>query len=103
MPASTKVSAENLFIKDKYVSEELRNLAMELNTVFVTAAQLNRGAVEEIEFEDDYQTIMKTAMFITVDGFVIDEEETEVNLSDLDIVELGFILDELEENKFEIF
>jgi hypothetical protein len=59
--------------------------------------------VEEIEFEDDYQTIMKTAMFITVDGFVIDEEETEVNLSDLDIVELGFILDELEENKFEIF
>ena len=49
MPASTKVSAENLFIKDKYVSEELRNLAMELNTVFVTAAQLNRGAVEEIE------------------------------------------------------
>ena len=42
-------------------------------------------------------------MFITVDGFVIDEEETEVNLSDLDIVELGFILDELEENKFEIF
>ena len=25
--------------------------------------------VEEIEFEDDYQTIMKTAMFITVDGW----------------------------------
>ena len=28
MPASTKVSAENLFIKDKYVSEELRNLSL---------------------------------------------------------------------------
>ena len=54
MPASTKVSAENLFIKDKYVSEELRNLAMELNTVFVTAAQLNRGAVEEIEFDHSH-------------------------------------------------
>ena len=49
-----KVSAENLYIKDKYVSEELRNLAMELNTVFVTAAQLNRGAVEEIEFDHSH-------------------------------------------------
>jgi len=54
MPASMKVSAENLFIKDKYVSEELRNLAMELQTVFVTAAQLNRGAVEEIEFDHSH-------------------------------------------------
>jgi hypothetical protein len=49
-----KVSAENLYIKDKYVSEELRNLAMELKTVFVTAAQLNRGAVEEIEFDHSH-------------------------------------------------
>ena len=54
MPNGAKVSAENLFIKDKYVSEELRNLAMELNTVFVTAAQLNRGAVEEIEFDHSH-------------------------------------------------
>ena len=54
MPASMKVSAENLYIKDKYVSEELRNLAMELQTVFVTAAQLNRGAVEEIEFDHSH-------------------------------------------------
>jgi hypothetical protein len=43
-----------LYIKDKYVSEELRNLAMELNCVFVTAAQLNRGAVEEIEFDHSH-------------------------------------------------
>ena len=54
MPNGAKVSAENLFIKDKYVSEELRNLAMELNTVFVTASQLNRGAVEEIEFDHSH-------------------------------------------------
>ena len=54
MPISVKVSAENLFVKDKYVSEELRNLAMELNCVFVTAAQLNRGAVEEIEFDHSH-------------------------------------------------
>jgi hypothetical protein len=54
MPISIKISPENLFIKDKYVSEELRNLAVEKNCVFVTAAQLNRGAVEEIEFDHSH-------------------------------------------------
>jgi archaellum biogenesis ATPase FlaH len=42
MPNGKKISAENLFIKDKYVSEELRNLAMEKQLVLITAAQLNR-------------------------------------------------------------
>jgi archaellum biogenesis ATPase FlaH len=54
MPISKKISAENLFIKDKFVSEELRNLAMEKNVVCVTAAQLNRGAVEEVEFDHSH-------------------------------------------------
>ncbi len=54
MPQSKKISAENLFVKDKYVSEELRNLAMEKNCIFVTAAQLNRGAVEEVEFDHSH-------------------------------------------------
>lgn len=54
MPMGRKISAENLFVKDKYVSEELRNLAMEKNCVFVTAAQLNRGAVEEVEFDHSH-------------------------------------------------
>ena len=54
MPMGKKISAENLFVKDKYVSEELRNLAMEKNCVFVTAAQLNRGAVEEVEFDHSH-------------------------------------------------
>ena len=54
MPISGKVSASDLFIKDKYVSEELRNLAVELNILLVTASQLNRGAVEEIEFDHSH-------------------------------------------------
>lgn len=54
MPLSKKISAENLFVKDKYVSEELRNLAVEKNCIFVTAAQLNRGAVEEVEFDHSH-------------------------------------------------
>ena len=43
-----------IIIKDKYVSEELRNLSQELNVIFVTASQLNRGAVEEIEFDHSH-------------------------------------------------
>jgi len=54
MPLSKKISPADLFIKDKYVSEELRNLAVEKNCVFVTAAQLNRGAVEEVEFDHSH-------------------------------------------------
>lgn len=54
MPNSKKISPADLFIKDKYVSEELRNLAVEKNCIFVTAAQLNRGAVEEVEFDHSH-------------------------------------------------
>jgi archaellum biogenesis ATPase FlaH len=54
MPIGKKISAENLFVKDKYVSEELRNLAMEKKVLLVTAAQLNRGAVEEVEFDHSH-------------------------------------------------
>jgi len=54
MPVTAKVSPNDLFIKDKYVSEELRNLAKELNVIFVTASQLNRSAVEEIEFDHSH-------------------------------------------------
>jgi KaiC/GvpD/RAD55 family RecA-like ATPase len=54
MPVSAKVSPNDLFVKDKYVSEELRNLAKELNVLFVTASQLNRSAVEEVEFDHSH-------------------------------------------------
>ena len=54
MPVSAKVSPNDLFVKDKYVSEELRNLAKELDIIFVTASQLNRSAVEEVEFDHSH-------------------------------------------------
>jgi replicative DNA helicase len=54
MPLSVKVSPSDLFVKDKYVSEEIRNLAMETQCVTVTASQLNRAAVEEIEFDHSH-------------------------------------------------
>ena len=54
MPVSVKVNPNDQFIKDKYVAEELRNLAKELNVLLVTASQLNRSAVEEIEFDHSH-------------------------------------------------
>jgi len=54
MPATKKVNPGDLFIKDKYVTEEIRNFAMESQTVVVTASQLNRSAVEEIEFDHSH-------------------------------------------------
>jgi len=54
MPVSVKVNPSDVFIKDKYVSEELRNLAKELDIIFVTASQLNRSATEEVDFDHSH-------------------------------------------------
>lgn len=54
MPAKVKISADNVFLKDKHVSEELRNFAMEGDYLFATASQLNRGAVDEVEFDHSH-------------------------------------------------
>ena len=54
MPMSVKVSPSDLFVKDKYVSEELRNLSMDLDILFCTASQLNRASHEEIEFDHSH-------------------------------------------------
>jgi RecA/RadA recombinase len=54
MPVSAKVSPSDLFIKDKYVSEEIRNFAKEMDVLLVTASQLNRASVEEVEFDHSH-------------------------------------------------
>ena len=54
MPKSKKVSPSDLFVKDKYVSEELRNFAVEKQCLLATASQLNRASVEEIEFDHSH-------------------------------------------------
>jgi KaiC/GvpD/RAD55 family RecA-like ATPase len=54
MPVSVKVNPNDQFIKDKYVAEELRNLAKEMGILLVTASQLNRSAVDELEFDHSH-------------------------------------------------
>jgi hypothetical protein len=51
MPYSVKVSPSDQFVKDKYVTEELRNLAVELDVLMVTASQLNRSSYETLEYD----------------------------------------------------
>ena len=53
-PIDRRVSPSDLFVKDKYVSEELRNLAIELDLLLITASQLNRGSHDEIEFSHSH-------------------------------------------------
>lgn len=53
-PNSGRVDPGNLFVKDKYTSEELRALAGETNTLCVTASQLNRQSVEAAEFDHSH-------------------------------------------------
>ena len=51
-PSSKSIRLENLFIKDEYVSEEVRNLATELDVLLVTASQLNRSSFDDtIEYD----------------------------------------------------
>lgn len=48
-PNDKNTSRSDLFIKDKYVTEELRALVVDMNLLCCTASQLNRSAVEENE------------------------------------------------------
>jgi len=50
-PNNKKINPSDLFIKDKFVTEELRGLAVERNMVCLTASQLNRSSVTEQEHD----------------------------------------------------
>lgn len=47
----TPIPADNLFVKDKYIAEEIREIAEDLNLIMITASQLNRST-HEISFDE---------------------------------------------------
>jgi len=53
-PNSNKINPSDLFVKDKYVSEELRALVGEYDVLCATASQLNRNSVEAQEFDHSH-------------------------------------------------
>ena len=50
-PNSKRIDASNLFIKDKFVTEELRSYVVEKNMLCATASQLNRSAIHGVEHD----------------------------------------------------
>jgi len=50
MPNDKRISPNDLFVKDKYVTEELRALAIEYNAFLPTASQLGRSSVDSSDF-----------------------------------------------------
>ena len=46
MGTTHAISSDNMFIKDKYVTEEARSLGFDFNAIIISASQLGRGAIE---------------------------------------------------------
>ena len=46
MTTNQKIGQENLFIKDKFVAEEVRALGWEFNALMISASQLGRSAID---------------------------------------------------------
>lgn len=46
MGTTMKISYDNLFIKDKYVTEEVRSLGFDFDAIILSASQLGRGAID---------------------------------------------------------
>jgi archaellum biogenesis ATPase FlaH len=44
--STSNVQVDNLFLKDKYVTEEIRSLGFDYDAIMISAAQLGRGAIE---------------------------------------------------------
>jgi hypothetical protein len=52
MSPNSKVSAEAIFIKDKYVSEEVRSIGNEYDCIVLSASQFGRGGYQSAEKSD---------------------------------------------------
>ena len=53
-PNNKKIDVSNLFVKDKFISEELRGLAVERNMILQTASQMGRSSVNEMEHDHSH-------------------------------------------------
>lgn len=53
-PNDKKINVGDFFVKDKFISEELRNLAVEYSMLLVTCSQLNRSAIDTTEYDQSH-------------------------------------------------
>lgn len=53
-PNSRRIDPSDLFVKDKYTTEELRGLMFEYDAIGITGSQLNRSSIEIMEFDHSH-------------------------------------------------
>ena len=46
MGTTQSISLDNMFVKDKYVTEEIRSLGFDFDCIMISASQLGRGAID---------------------------------------------------------
>lgn len=46
MGTTHNIASDNLFVKDKFVTEEVRSLGLDFNAIMISASQLGRGAID---------------------------------------------------------
>jgi hypothetical protein len=82
-------------IKDLMKSKQLEQI--EFKNLFTVQ-------VDVTNYETDYDLGVEliVVQFLTNDGFVIAKEQMEINLDELNPYELSWILDELEEGKYNV-
>ena len=82
-------------IKDLMKSKQLEQI--EFKNLFTVQ-------VDVTNYETDYDLGVEliAVQFLTNDGFVIAKEQMEINLDELNPYELAWILDELEEGKYNV-
>lgn len=54
MGTTAAIKLDNMFTKDKYVTEEIRSLGFDYNCVMISAAQLGRAAIEAEELNQSH-------------------------------------------------
>lgn len=71
MASNRDISAESMFLKDKYVSEELRSIGDSYNAMMISAVQLGKGS-EKLEDKDLTQSNIQggSSKVNTTDNFI---------------------------------
>lgn len=54
MGTTAAIKLDNMFTKDKYVTEEIRGLGFDYNAIMISAAQLGRAAIEAEELNQSH-------------------------------------------------
>lgn len=83
MAPTAKVGRDNLFISEKYIAEEIRNLGFEFDAMIITASQMNRSAIGADTH--DHSMISGGLSKINTAGWVISlaQNETQKNAGEI--------------------